>query len=47
MAAGTVVTANVEPLAIVGNQPMRTIKYRDKEHYERLANQQETQSPLE
>lgn len=37
IAAGTVVTGNVEPLAIVGNQPMRVIKYRDKEHYERLA----------
>ena len=37
IAAGTVVTGNVEPLAIVGNQPMRTIKYRDKEHYDRLA----------
>ncbi|MEA5550226.1 acyltransferase [Anabaena cylindrica UHCC 0172] len=41
IAAGTVVTSNVEPLAIVGNQPMRTIKYRDQEHYENLANQQE------
>jgi maltose O-acetyltransferase len=43
IAAGTVVTSNVEPLAIVGNQPMRTIKYRNKEHYERLASQQKTQ----
>ncbi|RCJ23892.1 transferase [Nostoc sp. ATCC 43529] len=41
VAAGTVVTANVETLAIVGNQPMRTIKYRDKEHYEKLAFKQE------
>ncbi|MBD2341050.1 acyltransferase [Calothrix sp. FACHB-156] len=40
IAAGTVVTGNIEPLAIVGNQPMRTIKYRDKEHYERLASKQ-------
>ncbi|MBD2212837.1 acyltransferase [Nostoc linckia FACHB-104] len=40
IAAGTVVTGNVEPLAIVGNQAMRTIKYRDKEHYERLASKQ-------
>ncbi|WP_341527086.1 DapH/DapD/GlmU-related protein [Nostoc sp. UHCC 0302] len=40
VAAGTVVTANVDPLAIVGNQPMRIIKYRDKEHYERLASKQ-------
>ncbi len=44
VAAGTVVTANVEPLAIVGNQPMRVIKYRDKEHYEKLAEQQEIPS---
>lgn len=28
----------VEPLAIVENQPMKTIKYRDKEHYEQLVN---------
>ncbi|MFN6540161.1 MAG: acyltransferase [Nostoc sp. EkiNYC01] len=47
VAAGTVVTANVEPLAIVGNQPMRTIKYRDKEHYEKLASQQEIQLSIE
>lgn len=47
VAAGTVVTANVEPLAIVGNQPMRIIKYRNKEHYEKLANKQEIQSPSE
>ncbi|WP_138501112.1 acyltransferase [Nostoc sp. PA-18-2419] len=44
VAAGTVVTANVEPLAIVGNQPMRIIKYRDKEHYQQLASQQESNS---
>jgi len=44
VAAGTVVTANVEPLAIVGNQPMKVIKYRDKEHYEKLAEQQEIAS---
>jgi maltose O-acetyltransferase len=37
IAAGTVVTSNVEPLAIVGNQPMRIIKYRNRQHYERLA----------
>ncbi|BAZ53104.1 hexapeptide repeat-containing transferase [Nostoc sp. NIES-4103] len=40
IAAGTVVTTNVEPLAIVGGQPYRVIKYRDKEHYERLASKQ-------
>jgi maltose O-acetyltransferase len=40
VAAGCVVTSNVEPLAIVGNQPIRTIKYRNREHYEHLASQQ-------
>jgi len=44
VAAGTGVTANVEPLAIVGNQVMRIIKYRDREHYERLASQQAAQN---
>ncbi len=47
VAAGTVVTTNVEPLAIVGNQPMRTIKYRNQEHYEKLATQQEIQSSFQ
>ncbi|MCC5642251.1 acyltransferase [Nostoc sp. CHAB 5824] len=47
VAAGTVVNANVEPLAIVGNQPMRTIKYRDKEHYEQIASKQGSQPPSE
>jgi maltose O-acetyltransferase len=42
VAAGTVVTSNVAPLAIVGSQPMRTLKYRDRDHYERLA---QAQSP--
>jgi maltose O-acetyltransferase len=39
IAVGTVVTANVEPLAIVGNQPMRILKYREREHYEKLDQQ--------
>ncbi|WP_242072177.1 DapH/DapD/GlmU-related protein [Nostoc sp. FACHB-110] len=43
IAAGTVITSNVEPLAIVGGQPHRIIKYRDKEHYERLAQEQLSQ----
>lgn len=43
IAAGTVVTGNVEPLAIVGNQPMRVLKYRDKEHYDRLAGKESEQ----
>ncbi|MFN6516135.1 MAG: acyltransferase [Nostoc sp. CreGUA01] len=47
VAAGTVVTNNVEPLAIVGNQPMRIIKYRNQEHYEKLASQQEIKSYFE
>lgn len=38
--AGTVVSKSVPPLAIVGNQAPRILKYRDKLHYERLdANQ--------
>jgi len=46
IAAGTVVTSNVEPLAIVGGQPSRIIKYRDKEHYERLAFEQVSQTEV-
>lgn len=34
--AGAVVSKSVPPLAIVGNQPTRILKYRDREHYERL-----------
>lgn len=33
---GTVVTKDVPPLAIVGNQPSRVLKYRDAEHYQNL-----------
>jgi maltose O-acetyltransferase len=44
IAAGTVVTSNVEALAIVGNQPMRTIKYRNREHYEKLAGKHVSQT---
>jgi len=33
---GTVVTRDIPPLAIVGNQPPRIIKYRDEAHYEAL-----------
>lgn len=36
IAAGSVVTKNVPPLAIVGGNPARIIKYRDKEHYYKL-----------
>ncbi|BBD59245.1 hexapeptide repeat-containing transferase [Nostoc sp. HK-01] len=46
IAAGTVVTSNVEPLAIVGGQPSRIIKYRDKEHYDRLALEQANQAEV-
>jgi len=34
--AGSVVAKDVPPLAIVGGSPARVLKYRDKEHYERL-----------
>lgn len=34
--AGAVVSKSVPPLAIVGNQPTRILKYRDREHYEQL-----------
>lgn len=34
--AGTVVSKSVPELAIVGNQPIRIIKHRDKEHYQNL-----------
>lgn len=33
---GAVVTSDVPPLAIVGNQPLRVLKHRDRERYERL-----------
>ncbi len=36
IAAGAVVTKDVPPLAIVGGNPAKIIKYRDKEHFERL-----------
>ena len=34
--AGSVVTMDIPPLAIVGGAPARVIRYRDKEHYDRL-----------
>ena len=36
VAAGAVVTKDVPPLAIVGGNPAKIIKYRDKEHYYKL-----------
>lgn len=36
IAAGSVVCKDVPPLAIVGGNPARIIKYRNKEHYYRL-----------
>ncbi len=36
IAAGSVVCKDVPPLAIVGGNPAKVIKYRDKDHYYRL-----------
>lgn len=36
VAMGSVVTKDVEPLAVVGGNPASVIKHRDREHYERL-----------
>ena len=36
---GAVVVSDVPPLAIVGGNPAKVLKYRDKEHYERLVGQ--------
>lgn len=36
IAAGSVVCKNVPPLAVVGGNPAKVIKYRDKEHYFKL-----------
>ncbi len=36
IAAGAVVTKDVPPLAVVGGNPAKVIKYRDKEHYYNL-----------
>lgn len=36
IAAGAVVVKDVPPLAIVGGNPAKVIKYRDEEHYYRL-----------
>lgn len=33
---GAVVAGDVEPLAIVGSQPLRVLSHRDKDHYDRL-----------
>ena len=37
--AGTVVAQDIPPLAIVGSQQARIIKYRDREHYIKLEQQ--------
>ena len=36
VAAGSVVTKDIPPLAIVGGNPAKVIKYRDSEHYYKL-----------
>lgn len=36
LAAASVVTRDVEPMAIVGGAPAELIRFRDREHYERL-----------
>lgn len=36
VAAGAIVTKNVPPYAVVGGNPARVIKYRDKQRYDRL-----------
>lgn len=36
VAAGAVVTKDVPPFAIVGGNPAKVIKFRDKEHYNKL-----------
>lgn len=40
VAAGAVVTKNVPALAIVGGNPARVIKYRNKEHFYKLKEEQ-------
>ncbi len=39
IAAGSVVCKDVPPLAIVGGNPAKIIKYRNKEHYYKLKNE--------
>ena len=36
VAAGSVVTKDVPPCAIVGGNPAQVIKYRDQQHYYQL-----------
>ena len=40
IAAGAVVTKDVPPLAIVGGNPAKVLKYRDREHYYKLKKEQ-------
>ena len=37
--AGSVVHGEIPPLAVIGGNPAQIIKYRDKEHYEKLLNE--------
>ena len=38
VAMGSVITKDVEPLAIVGGNPAKVLKYRNKEKYEKIKN---------
>ena len=46
IAAGSVVCKDVPPLAIVGGNPAKVIKYRDKEHYYKLKAEGKFNLPL-
>jgi len=45
IAMGAVVAKDVPPLALVGGNPAKVIKYRDREHYELLKAQGKIRSP--
>ena len=45
VAAGSLVCKDVPPLAIVGGNPAKVLKYRNEEHYNRLKKEQKFASP--